>query len=278
MYSSPACPYPAHMALVDGYDAVLLDLDGVVFRGDDPIVGAGATVERLRERGTRVGFVTNNAARTPEQVVAKLASVGVVAHPEEIETSARTAAAVLAMRGVRRVYAIGQDGVLGALAEVGIDAVGLDAGPEVVLVGLDRGITYAKLRDAGLAIQRGAALLATNGDTTFPAEDGLWPGAGAILAAVVATTAVTPEVLGKPAPAIFRSALARVGGVHPLVVGDRLDTDIAGAAALGWDCLLVLTGVHGRGDIPDAGPHPTFVAADLRALCDERAVVERLGA
>lgn len=263
------------MALVDGYDVVLLDLDGVLFRGGRPIAGAGATVERLRGLGKAVAFVTNNASRTPAQVVEQLASVGVHARPEEVETSARTAAAVLAARGVRRVFAIGQDGILGALADAGIEAVALDGRPEVVLVGLDRGITYVKLRDAALAVQRGATLVATNGDTTFPAEDGLWPGAGALLAAVVATTGAAAEVLGKPSPAIFRSALARVGGGRPLVVGDRLDTDIAGALALGWDSLLVLTGVHARADITDAGPRPTFVAEDVRALCDERWSAER---
>lgn len=266
------------MALVDGYDVILLDLDGVLFRGGRPIEGAGATVERLRSLGKAVAFVTNNASRTPAQVVAQLASVGVVARPEEIETSARTAAGVLAARGIRRVFAIGQDGILDALADVGISAVALDGRPEVVVVGLDRAITYAKLRDAGLAVQRGAPLVATNGDTTFPAEDGLWPGAGALLAAIVATTGATPEVLGKPSPAIFRSALARAGGGRPLVVGDRLDTDIAGALALGWESLLVRTGVHGPADLTEDGPRPTFVADDVRALCDERVVVERIGA
>lgn len=266
------------MALVDGYDVVLLDLDGVLFRGGRPIAGAGATVDRLRALGKGIAFVTNNASRTPEQVVAQLASVGVDARAEEIETSARTAAAVLARRGVRRVFAIGQDGILGALADAGIASVALDGRPEVVLVGLDRGITYAKLRDAGLAVQRGAALVATNGDATFPAEDGLWPGAGALLAAVVATTGATAEVLGKPSPAIFRTALARAGGGRPLVVGDRLDTDIAGAIALGSDSLLVLTGVHGRENVGDGDPRPTFVAADVRALVDERVVAERLRA
>ncbi|MFM8998960.1 MAG: HAD-IIA family hydrolase [Actinomycetota bacterium] len=266
------------MALVDSYDVVLLDLDGVLFRGDRPIPGAGAAVERIRALGRRPAFVTNNASRTPSQVVEQLASVGVVARAEEVETSARTAATILAARGVRRVLAIGQDGVLAALADAGIPVVGLAEDPEVVLVGLDRGITYAKLRDAALAVQRGAPLIATNGDRTFPAEDGLWPGAGALLAAVVATTGASPEVLGKPSPAIFRAALDRAGGGRPIVVGDRLDTDIAGAVALGWDSLLVLTGVEARDAIAGGGPRPTFIAADVRALVEEDAVVERTGA
>lgn len=265
------------MALVDGYDAVLLDLDGVLFRGGEPIPGAGETVARLRALGTGLAFVTNNASRTPEEVVAQLTSVGVDAWAQEIETSARAAAAVLAGRGIRRVFPIGQAGIHRALAEAGISIADLDEAPEIVLVGLDRGITYAKLRDASLAVQRGARLVATNGDTTFPAEDGLWPGAGALLAAIVATTGATPEVLGKPASAIFRAALERTGGTRPIVVGDRLDTDIAGAVALGWDSLLVLTGVHGRGDLAGAVARPTYVAADIRALVDDGVPAERAG-
>lgn len=265
------------MALVDGYDVVLLDLDGVLFRGDRSIPGAGEAVDRVRGLGKGIAFVTNNASRTPAQVVAQLRSVDVDARPEEIETSARTAAGLLRDRGIRRVLAIGQEGVLEALADAGIAVVELGGSPEAVLVGLDRGITYAKLRDAGLAVQRGAHLFATNADATFPAEDGLWPGAGALLAAVVATTGATPEVLGKPSAPIFRSALDRAGGGRPLVVGDRLDTDIAGAAQLGWDSLLVLTGVHGRADISGEAPRPTFVAADVRALVDEAVALERFG-
>lgn len=275
MYSSPSARILRRMALVDGYDVVLLDLDGVLFRGGRAIPGAPETIHRLRDRGVRLAFVTNNATRTPDQVVAQLASVGVTAGADEVETSARTAATVLASRGVRRVLAIGQDGVVQALSEAGVASVGIDGSPEVVLVGLDRGITYGKLRDASLAVQRGAPLVATNADTTFPAEDGLWPGAGALLAAVVATTGATPEVLGKPAPAIFLAALERAGGGRPLVVGDRLDTDVAGAAALGWDSLLVLSGVHGRDDLRVGAPLPTFLAQDVRALVDDAVAVER---
>lgn len=257
------------MSLVDGYDSVLFDLDGVLFRGREPIVGAAATVEEVRRRGVNVVFMTNNASRTPPQVVTQLASVGIEARADEIETAALTAAATLAERGVRRVYAIGQDGVLEALAAAGIEVVSLADAPQTVVVGLDRGVTYDKLRDASLAVQRGASLIATNADTTFPAEDGLWPGAGALVAAIVATTGAIPEVLGKPAEAMFRSSLRRSGGSRPLVVGDRLDTDIAGAAAVGWDSLLVLSGVTVADDLERAQVQPTYVAADVRGLLDD---------
>lgn len=257
------------MALVDDYDTVLLDLDGVLFRGSVAIPGAADAVETVRSLGKKVIFLTNNASRTLSQVASQLAAVGIASSEAEIETSARAAGAVLSERGVRRVFPIGQDGILEALADSGIEVVDLDGSPEVVLVGLDRRITYEKLRDASLAIQRGASLVATNADTTFPAEDGLWPGAGALLAAVVATTAALPEIIGKPSASIFRKALERAGGRRPLVVGDRLDTDIAGAAALGWDSLLVLTGVHDRDDLRDGSPIPTFVAPDVTGLLDE---------
>lgn len=256
------------MALIEAYDAVLLDLDGVLYRGDRPIPGAAETVEALRTRGTRIVFVTNNASRTPRQVAEHLASVGIGADPGEIETSALVAAAVLAERGVRRAFAVGQDGVLDALAEAGVTVVAASEAPEAVVVGLDRRLTYEKLRDAVLCVGRGAALVGTNPDTTFPAEDGLWPGAGSILAAIVAATGAVPEIVGKPAPAIYRAALARCGGTRPLVVGDRLDTDVAGAAALGWDSLLVLTGVARSGDAEGSEAPPTHVRPDVTGLLD----------
>ncbi|MFM8944006.1 MAG: HAD-IIA family hydrolase [Actinomycetota bacterium] len=166
-------------AIVDRYDAELLDHDGVLYRGTRPLAGAADAVAALRARGIGIVFVTNNASRTPEQVAEHLGSVGVAARPEEIETSALVTATTLAARGVERALVVGQDGLLGALDARGIASVGLDGSPEVVVVGLDRGVTYDRLRDAALAIQRGASFIAANPDTTFPAEDGNWPGAGA---------------------------------------------------------------------------------------------------
>ena len=258
-------------AIVDSYDAVLLDLDGVLHRGARPIPGAAESVVALRSRGARPVFVTNNASRTPGQVVAHLASVGIEAAVDEVITSALVTASALAERGLRRALVIGQEGLLEALAERGVQSVGLEGDPEAVVVGLDRGVTYERLRDAALAVQRGAAYVAANPDTTFPAEDGNWPGAGALAAAITAAAGRSPEVMGKPAAPIFRVALARAGGTRPLVVGDRLDTDIAGAAALGWDSCLVLTGVTSRADLADGVPAPTYVEEDLRALIRDQA-------
>ncbi len=253
--------------IADAYDAFLLDLDGVLYRGDRPIAHAGETVSALRDLGKRLSFVTNNSSRTPEAVVAHLASVGVEADPNEIETSSLTTAAVLRDRGVGPVAVIGEDGLLTALAAAGIAVVAMDAGPAAVVVGWDRTVTYDDLRAAAIAIQRGATLYASNDDASYPAAEGLtWPGAGAILAAIEVGTGVRAEVFGKPNPPILRAALDRAGGGRPLVVGDRIETDIEGAANAGWDSVLVLTGISTRDDAAAAPHPPTFVVDDLAAL------------
>jgi HAD superfamily hydrolase (TIGR01457 family) len=255
------------MALANRYDAFLFDLDGVLYRSDDPIEHAADAVERLRELGRRPVFMTNNSSRTPEQVAEKLRRVGIEASEDEIVGSAIATAEVLRERGVSTAFVIGEDGVLQALHDVGIDVVGTDArSADAVVVGWDRGITYDKLRTAALLVERGAPLVATNGDVSYPAPDGLWPGAGALLAAVVATTGSEPTIIGKPHAPLFEAACRRAGGGRPLVVGDRLDTDIAGAAALGLDSLLVLTGISTRADLDASDVRPTYLGVDLRAL------------
>ncbi len=261
----PRCLVSAPPLIVERFDAFLLDLDGVLFRGSQPIEGAGEAVDRLRAMGKAVVFVTNNSARTPEEVVAHLASVGVAGQAGEVESSALTTASVLAARGARSAFVVGERGLREALMQAGIEPA--DERPDVVVVGWDREVDYARLRDAAVAVQRGAALIASNPDTSYPAEDGTrWPGAGAILAAIEATCGVEAEVIGKPHAPIFKAALARAGGGVPLVVGDRLDTDIEGASRLGWSSLLVLTGISTREEA-DMGPvHPTYVAEDLGGL------------
>ncbi|HXF37039.1 MAG TPA: HAD-IIA family hydrolase [Actinomycetota bacterium] len=255
------------MALADRYDAFLFDLDGVLYRGDQPVPGAPRALRRLRERGKRVAFLTNNSGRTPEAVAAMLAALGIEAAPGEVVTSALATADVLAARGVHSAYVIGEEGVRRALADAGIEV--RDGEPsvvDVVVVGWDRSVDYAKMRTAALLVQRGAALVATNDDAAYPAPDGLWPGAGALLAAITTTTGARPEVVGKPHPPLFLRALERAGGGRPLVVGDRLDTDVAGATALGWDSLLVLTGVTGEDELRRSAVRPTFVGRDLSVL------------
>jgi HAD superfamily hydrolase (TIGR01457 family) len=253
--------------IADAYDAFLLDLDGVLYRGDRRIANAPEAVRSLRGLGKGLAFVTNNSARTPEAVVAHLASVGVDAEPDEVETSALTTAAVLRARSVRRAAVIGEDGLRSALAAAGIQVVPADAEPEALILGWDRHVTYDDLRDASLAVQRGATLFASNDDVSYPAPDGYtWPGAGAILAALEAATGVQAEVFGKPNPPILLAALERAGGGRPLVVGDRLETDIAGAANAGWDAALVLTGISTRTEAATAPHPPAYVLDDLSGL------------
>jgi len=185
---------------------------------------------------------------------------------------------MLARRGGGTAYVIGGEGVTRALVDAGIDVV--DGEPprvDLVVVGIDDDFTYQRLRTASVLIQRGARLVATNADRTFPATGGeLWPGAGALVAALETSTGVEAEVVGKPYAPLFEAALRRSGGSMPLVIGDRLDTDIAGANALGWDSMLVFSGVSTEAELLGSPFRPTFVARDVRALLDEEAV-ERVG-
>jgi glycerol-1-phosphatase len=254
--------------LVDRYDAALLDLDGVLYRGTEPIDGAAEAVRELRERGVGIAFVTNNSSRTPEQVAEKLRGLGIDARPEEVASSAMATADFLAAQSVGSAFVVGETGIREALRKAGIEV--LDGEPDhadVVVVGVDTDATYATLRTAALLVQRGSRLVATNADRSYPVPEGLWPGAGALLAVITTTTGREPEaVIGKPNTPLLEAALERAGGSRPLVVGDRLDTDISGAAAAGWDSLLVLTGVSGPADLVGARDLPTYVAGTLGGL------------
>jgi len=253
--------------LADAYDCLLFDLDGVLYRGEEPVPAAPAALAELRRAGARPVFLTNNSSRTPEQVAGKLRGLGIEADPAEVVTSALATAELLAARGGGSAFVVGQDGVRRALADAGLEVV--DGEPDhadLVVVGFDGSVTYDRLKTACLLVQRGARLVATNPDASYPAGDGLWPGAGALLAVITTTTGATPEVVGKPFAPLFEAALARGGGGRPLVVGDRLDTDIEGAVRLGWDSMLVLTGVSTRSQAGADGPRPTYVAEDVGAL------------
>jgi HAD superfamily hydrolase (TIGR01450 family) len=216
-----------------------------------------------------VVFLTNNSSRTPEQVAAKLRRIGIEARPSEVVTSALATADLLAGRGGGSAFVVGQDGIRRALLDAGIEVI--DGEPERVdhvVVGVDVEATYAKLRTACVLVQRGAHLVATNPDRSFPAVGALWPGAGALLAVITETTGADAEVVGKPFAPLYETARARSAATTPLVIGDRLDTDIAGAEALGWDSMLVLTGVSTRSEIELSGIRPTYVAEDLRRLLE----------
>jgi HAD superfamily hydrolase (TIGR01457 family) len=254
--------------LFEGYDAFLFDLDGVLYRGDEPVPAAADTLVALRDAGRGIAFVTNNSARTPAEVAARLESVGISASPEEVTTSAAPAARLLVDGGCRSAFVVGEDGLRQALTGAGIDLVTGELDEvDAVVVGWDRSADYAALRTASILIQRGARFVGTNADASYPAPDGSrWPGAGALLAAITTTTGVAPEVVGKPNAPLYLAALEKAGGGRALVIGDRLDTDIAGAVALHWDSLLVLTGIARREDLDGAPASSTYVADDLSAL------------
>lgn len=253
--------------LADPYDVILLDLDGVLYRWPEPIPGAAEAVAALRKAGKRIAFVTNNSSRTPVQVVERLASVGVDANPEEVVSSAVVTATILAERGTGSAFVIGEEGLVEALTDAGIQVVDASDEVDAVVVGFDRGADYAKLKDASVLVQRGVVLVASNADPSFPAPGGeSWPGAGALLAAIETTTGTRGEVFGKPEAPLFERALASAGGGRALVVGDRLDTDIAGGSRLGWDSALVLTGDARREDVEASPWKPTFVIDDLSGI------------
>lgn len=261
--------------LADRYDAFLLDLDGVVYRGDHPVPTAPPTARALREAGKRIVFLTNNSARTPEQVVEKLQGLGIEAQPEEVVTSAHATAEWIARQAPdteRTAFVIGQDGIRSALGEAGVKV--LDGDPDeaaFVVVGWDGNANYDSLRTASVLVGQGARLVATNADASYPAPGGeMWPGAGAILAAVEAASQTTATVIGKPHRPLFETALDRAGSRHALMVGDRIETDVVGAVRVGLDAVLVLSGASGPAELLDHDELPVGVLADLGEILAER--------
>jgi HAD superfamily hydrolase (TIGR01450 family) len=248
------------------YAGVVIDLDGVCYRGSQPVPGAPEAVARLRRAGIGVAYATNNATRTPEQAAAKLTRLGFEAAPEQIATSALAAADMIAPG--TRCLVVGADGLRAALRARGCVLVEDPAAAEAVVTSLDRDITYDKLTRGTRALLAGARFVASNADSSFPDVDGISPGAGAIMAALEMASGVTAERAGKPEPALFRTAAARLPEGPLLMIGDRLETDIRGAAALGWDTALVLTGVTDVTAAATADPAPTWIADDLAALVD----------
>ena len=249
------------------YAGVVIDLDGVCYRENDPVPGSCEAVERLRAAGIGVTFATNNATRTPQQTADKLQSMGFEVDADEVVTSA-IAAADLVEPGTRCMV-IGMEGLRDAVRARGCKLVDDPEDTEVVLTGLDRELTYDKLVRGTRALLAGARFIASNADHSYPAADGISPGAGVIMAALETATGRRAEVAGKPEAALFTSAAARLPTGDLLMIGDKLETDIAGAAALGWDTALVLTGVTARSELGGAEPAPTWVADDLATLVND---------
>lgn len=249
---------------IERYAGVVFDLDGVIYLADRPVPGAADTVAAVRDGGRPVAFVTNNAARTPEDVADKLAAMGVPADVGEIVTSSQAAARLLEPGS--RCLVVGTQGLRTVLARRGCVEVREPDEAEVVVVGFTRDLVWDDLRRATLALRRGARYVATNGDVAFPAPEGLVPGNGATVAALNAASGRTPEIAGKPYPALFEAVAERLPAGRLLMVGDRPDTDIAGAHALGWDTVLVLTGVTGRDAVDGLEPAPTYVLDSVADL------------
>jgi glycerol 3-phosphatase-2 len=260
--------------LLRDYDVALLDLDGVVYVGHRAVPAAQEALREARAAGLRLAFVTNNASRTPHKVADQLTRLGVPAEPKEVVTSAQAAARLLADQLPRgsRVLLVGAEGLEQALVEQGLQPVfTADEHPAAVVQGYGPDVGWRNLAEAAYAIHDGAWWVATNTDPTLPTPRGPAPGNGALVGAVRLATGRDPIVAGKPELPMHREGILRTGATRPLVVGDRLDTDIEGARRGGVDSLLVLTGVTHPIDLVFAPAHmrPTFVAADLSGLLEQ---------
>ncbi len=246
---------------------LLIDLDGVLYVGNAALPDARAFILWLRKRDITFRLVTNNATLTPEGYVKKLQAMDIEVREDEVFTSALATALFLRkQRGEQTAYVIGEEGLLTALSQAGV--VFNQDRPDWVIVGLDRQVTYDKLATAALALQRGSRFLATNPDRSLPGETGLLPGAGAIQAALTATTGLSPKIIGKPEPLMLELATHQLGGSNAdtAMLGDRLDTDIAAAVSAGVQSILVLTGVSSRDDVVSSPVKPEIIVDSLSDL------------
>ncbi|GIH19251.1 HAD-IIA family hydrolase [Rugosimonospora africana] len=258
--------------VVDGYDLIIFDLDGVVYLGTEPVPGAADAINRLHEEHRALAYATNNAGRLPQDVAALLVSLGIPASADEVITSPQAAARLLAERlpAGSRVLIVGADALRAEIAGAGLEPVDTaEDAPAAVVQGYGPDVGWRMLAEASVAIRAGALWVATNADRTLPSPRGPLPGNGSLVAALVTALDRAPDaIVGKPEPALFNQAAKRIGAQRPVVVGDRLDTDIEGAVRAGMDSVLVLTGVSTAQDLLAAPAHqrPTFVAFDLTGL------------
>ena len=256
--------------LLDRHDLVLADLDGTLYQGRAAIPGAVDAVRAAADRGVRTLYVTNNAARSPGDVAAHLAELGYPAGADDVATSSQAAAALLAeqLSDGAKVLVVGTAALGAEITAVGLTPVDSADGATAVVQGLDPQLRYATLAEACIALRAGAVWVACNVDPTLPSERGPLPGNGSLVAVLRTATRLEPQVAGKPAPALMQTAARRVGAAAPLVVGDRLDTDIQGGRAAEMATLLVLTGVSDATELltAPAEARPDYVGADLGAL------------
>ncbi len=273
LMSSPA-------ALSSLYDLVMLDLDGVVYIGPTAVPGAPEHLARVREAGAHLAFVTNNAARPPEAVAAHLTRLGVTADPSDVVTSAQAAARLLAelLRPGAPVLLMGGPGLESALRERGFQPVAdMDGHPEAVVTGYGPELKWKQLMLGAVQIREGLPWVASNSDMTIPTDYGIGPGHGVVVKMLQDFSGRTPAIAGKPERPLLDETVSRVGGEHPLMVGDRLDTDILGAHNAGLDSLLVLTGVTGLAELVAARPQerPSYLSSDLSGLLHTHPEVEK---
>lgn len=259
--------------LAEVHDLALVDLDGVAYRGHLPIPHAAESLTTARDRGLRLVFVTNNASREPQDVADQLTGLDIRASSDEVMTAAQACAALLRTRlePGGRVLVVGGAGLVTAVTEAGFEIVtSADERPDAVAQGYAADVGWAELAEAAYAVEAGAWHVASNLDLSLPTARGFAPGNGALVGAVVAATGVQPSSAGKPSPTMYRLAVERAGAERPLVVGDRLDTDLAGARSGGYPGLHVLTGVSTARDavVAEPGLRPDFLGADLRSLLE----------
>ena len=264
-----ACPGP----LAQGYDFTALDLDGVVYVGETVLQSVPETLKSLSALGHKLAFITNNASRTPGQVAAKLRALSVPADEEDVVTSAQASAHLLAktLPYGSKVYVIGGIGLEEALQSFGLVPVTEpDADVLAVAQGYGPDMPWKQVLAGAVLVAQGLPWVATNTDLTIPLPNGIGPGNGALVKLVGEFARRSPVVAGKPELPLFDETRERVGGMRPLMVGDRLDTDIEGARRAGWASLLVMTGVTGLGELLGAGVHerPDFIGTDLRYLLE----------
>lgn len=268
--------------LAEAYDVALLDLDGVVYLDGQAIPAAPASVAGARERGMRLAFVTNNASRTPHRIVDQLSRLGVWANADDIVTSAQAVARLVAERvpDGASVLVVGGAGLRRAVREQGLRPVSsARAEPAAVVQGYTPRLSYTQLAEGALAARQGALFAVSNSDRTLPSPRGPIPGNGALSRVIATASGQEPIVAGKPELPLHREALVRSASRTPLVVGDRLDTDIEGAVRAGTSSLLVLSGVTTPAELVRAPPHqrPTYLARDLSGLLQTHAAAYRDG-
>jgi 4-nitrophenyl phosphatase len=254
--------------------ALIVDMDGVIWKADTPIGNLPAIFGKVRQHGLKFVFATNNGTKTPEQYISRLAEFGVDVEPWQVVTSALCVAHMLEQKFPHggKVFVIGEDGVQIALQDKGFEILPVERAPEAqaFIIGIDRTVNFEKMTEATLLVGRGVPFFATNPDKSFPTPRGEIPGAGAWISVITTATGVDPIFAGKPFPYLMELALERLGSKkeETLVIGDRLETDIAAAQAVGCQTALVLSGVSTQAQAFEWNPPPDIISDSLAALVD----------